>query len=138
MASSRTICVFLATFFLVVPAVSFGDPPTHAPAHGRRAKEKEKEHHAEKHREPAGGVEVVFDSERGLHVAIGLPGIYLHGGTFYRHTDAGWQVSSTGKGGWSVVARSSVPEKVGKTHPGPPAKAWGHQSGKHRKGKRRK
>jgi hypothetical protein len=134
MASFRSISLTLSTLLLLVPAVGFGDPPAHAPAHGRRAKE----HHGVKSTAPSGGLQVVFDSGLGLHVAVGLPGVYFQAGNFYRHSYSGWQVSSTGKGGWSVAAWSGVPESVRKTHPGSPAKAKGHPGAKHGKHKGRK
>lgn len=135
MPSIRTTCLALAVVFLL-PTASFGDPPDHAPAHGRRNKER----HETKHPQPSGGLEVVFDSKEGLHIAIGLPGVYFHSGHYYRHTDAGWQVSATGKGGWGVAVVHSVPDLIRTKHPGPPAKARAksHSSNRHRAGKKHK
>lgn len=118
MASMRTsLIAFVAV--LLLPGLGLADPPSHAPAHGRRAKEAA----AQKRLEPPGGVEIRFDSERGIHVAIGVPGVYFEAGSYYRHTDAGWQVSATGRDGWSIAAGSAVPEIVRKARPAPPAKA---------------
>jgi hypothetical protein len=91
-----------------------------------------------KHEKPSGGLEVVFDSEKGVHIAIGLPGVYFDSGHYYRHTNSGWQVSATGKGSWGVAVVHSVPDLIRKKHPGPPAKAKAksHSRNKHRAGKK--
>lgn len=130
MASIRTTCLALAAV-LLLPTASFGDPPDHAPAHGRRSKEKQ----IHKQQAPPGGVRIVFDSEQGVHVAIGLPGVYFDSGRYYRHTDAGWQVSATGNGGWSVAVVQSVPDLIRAKHPGPPAKVRSRWGKKHRPGR---
>ena len=99
---------------LLVPAISWADPPAHAPAHGYRNKHKSHHHHS--------GVEIVFDSERGVHVAVGFPDVFFHEGRFYRHTTGGWQVSVRADGGWSIAASAGVPaaiHKAHKHHPGP-------------------
>jgi hypothetical protein len=105
-----TILLALA---LAVPAIAWADPPAHAPAHGYRNKHKS-HHHS--------GVEIVFDSERGVHVAVGFPDVFFHEGRFYRHLDGHWQVSVKADGGWSVMASGGVPasiHKAHKHHPGP-------------------
>jgi hypothetical protein len=114
----RTILGLIATFALSLPHFASADPPAHAPAHGYRAKQ------AAKPAQPAqasGGIEVVFDSERGIHVAVGLPGVLFHDGSYYRELDGRWQVSVSGDGGWSFSVSSGVPEVVvkSKKHPGP-------------------
>jgi hypothetical protein len=104
---------------LLLPQVASAEPPAHAPAHGYRAKQ------ATKAPEPVratDGIKVVFDSDRGIHVAVGLPNILFHDGHYYRETDGRWQVSVSGDGGWSFAALSSVPETVMKSkkqNPGP-------------------
>jgi hypothetical protein len=129
MTPMRAILIaFLSAPLLAAPGLA--DPPAHAPAYGRRAKEQR----AEKAPRPKEGVEIRFDSERGIHVAVGLPGVYFEAGSYYRHTDAGWQVSATGRDGWSLAAGSTVPEIVRQTHPAPPAKAGRY--GKKKKGPR--
>jgi hypothetical protein len=133
MRSIQIACVALAAL-LLLPAVGAGDPPDHAPAHGRRDKGQQ----STKHQQPSGGLEVVFDSNQGVHIAIGLPGVYFHSGHYYRHNDAGWQVSASGKGGWSVAVVHSVPDLIRKKHTGPPAKAKSHSRNKHEGGKKRK
>ncbi len=135
MRSIQIACLALAAL-LLLPAVGAGDPPDHAPAHGRRNKEQR----STKHQQPSGGLEVVFDSDQGVHIAIGLPGVYFHSGHYYRHTDAGWQVSATGKGGWGVAVVRSVPDLIRTKHSGPPAKtrAKSRSGNKHRAGKKHK
>ena len=73
------------------------------------------------------GIEIIFDSERGIHIAVGLPNVFFHEGHYYREQDGRWQVSVSGDGGWSFSASSGVPEVVVKAkkhkHPGPAKKA---------------
>jgi hypothetical protein len=105
----------LAGLALAVPAASWADPPAHAPAHGYRNKHKSHDHHS-------GGVEIVFDSERGVHVAVGFPDVFFHEGRYYRNVGGSWQVSVKVDSGWSVVASGGVPAKIHKAHkhhPGP-------------------
>ena len=109
----RLAILAIASLFLV-PVGSSATPPDHAPAHGVR----NKHHRHEQHREHA-GFEIVFDSERGVHIALGLPGIFFHEGHFYRDSPGGWQISLRADGGWGVA--SAVPShiKKAKAHPGP-------------------
>ncbi len=104
-----TVCCLV----VVAPPVTWGDPPSHAPAHGYRNKHKQ---HQRDHR---GGFEVVFDSERGIHVVIGLPGVIVHAGKYYRHVEGSWQVSAQADAGWTAVAVGHVPSLVHKAHLGP-------------------
>ena len=107
LAVSTLVCALL-------PSASWGDPPAHAPAHGYRAKQNGHHHEKAFH----SGVEVVFDSERGVHIAVGFPGLFFDSGHFYRHTDDGWQISAKADGGWKAAA--SVPAHVKKAKgPGP-------------------
>ena len=113
-----------AALVLIAPQLAFATPPAHAPAHGYRAKQ------AQQAPAPArakGGIEVIFDSERGIHVAVGLLNVFFHEGHYYREQDGRWQVSVSGDGGWSFSASSGVPEVVVKAkkhkHPGPAKKA---------------
>jgi hypothetical protein len=106
--------LLLAGLALAVPAATWADPPAHAPAHGYRNKHKSHHH--------SGGVKIVFDSERGVHVAVGFPDVFFHEGRFYRNVGGSWQVSLEVDGGWSVAASGSVPYAIHKTHkhhPGP-------------------
>lgn len=100
------------TLALLVGAsgAALADPPSHAPAHGYRGKQERKVAEPEVHT-PKGGVEVVYDSERGIAVAVGLPGIFFHDGRYYREHDGHWQFSLSGDGDWKLVA-DLVPEVV--------------------------
>jgi hypothetical protein len=113
----RTALGLSVAFALIIPCAASSKPPAHAPAHGYRAKQ------APKAPAPAkGGVEVIFDNELGLHIAVGVPGVFVHDGRYYREQDGRWQVSLRGDGGWAFTASSGVPEiivKSKKRHPGP-------------------
>ena len=98
----------------LVPSVSWSDPPAHAPARGHRAK------HVETDRTLHSGVEIVFDSGRGVHVVVGLPGLFFHEGSFYRHDEQGWHVSSRHDRGWKTA--KAVPSYVVKARGRGPAK----------------
>jgi hypothetical protein len=97
-----TVCIAVAA-----PSISLADPPDHAPAHGYRKKTEK--------------VEIVLDSERGVHVVVGMPGIFFEAGKFYRYFDGSWRVSAKVDGGWTVTAAGSIPHAIVKTraHPGP-------------------
>jgi hypothetical protein len=99
---------------VAMPSISMADPPDHAPAHGYRNKTKAKQHESQK-------VEIVFDSERGVRVVVGMPGIFFEAGKYYRYKDDSWRVSANVDGGWSVVAAGAIPHAIAKTrpHPGP-------------------
>jgi hypothetical protein len=112
----------MATLSLMVPLVASAKPPANAPAHGYRAKQ------AQKHPAPptVKGLEVVFDEGLGIHIAVGLPGVFFHDGHYYQERDGRWQVSLNGEGGWSFSTSSAVPDvvrKAKKPHPRPAKKA---------------
>ena len=126
MKSGSVSCssLFLA-FMMVIPMASSATPPAHAPAHGYRAKQDAAPTSVEVQKT---GIAVVFDSDLGIHIAVGLPGVVFHDGRYYRERDGGWQVSVSGDGGWSVEAGNLVPEvvvKAKKKKTAPPAKAKG-------------
>lgn len=84
-------------------------PPPHAPAHGYRHK-----HH---------GVELAYDSGRGLYVVVGFPNHFYYGGHFYRYQSTRWEVSTHIAGSWKPVSGQFVPpglraKKKAKEHPG--------------------
>lgn len=103
---------------LLVPQLVMAKPPAHAPAHGYRAKQKASEPAPRKI-----GIEIVFDTERGIHVAVGLPDIVFHDGHYYRERDGHWEISLNGDGGWRISVASKIPGVVvndkKKSHPGP-------------------
>ncbi|MGB2866151.1 MAG: hypothetical protein WBC05_22650 [Sedimentisphaerales bacterium] len=79
------------------PTVSKGKgPPAHAPAHGYRRKH-------------AAGMELVYDSGRGVYVVVGLSDHYYHDGYFYRLRGGLWEMSLKPDGGWKAASEKSLP-----------------------------
>jgi hypothetical protein len=83
-------------------------PPPHAPAHGYRYKYQ--------------GVELVYDSERGVYVVVELPNHFYFKGHYYRHRDSQWEIGLHVDGPWEVVSEESLPpglrgKKKGKGKP---------------------
>ena len=79
------------------PTVSKGHgPPAHAPAHGYRRKH-------------VAGMELVFDSGRGIYVVVGLSDHYYHNGYFYRLCGSLWEMSPKPDGNWKVVSQKLLP-----------------------------
>jgi len=72
-------------------------PPPHAPAHGHRHKHQEQ------------GVELVYDSGRGVYVVVDLPDHFYYEGRFFRVHGAQWEVSLRVSGGWKPVYEDSIP-----------------------------
>jgi len=80
-------------------------PPPHAPAHGYR----------HKHR----GVELVYDSDRGIYVVIDFPNHYYFKGHYYRLGEIQWEVGVNLEGPWGFITYGELPkglrvEKKGK------------------------
>ena len=120
----RTLASLVATFVLTTPMIALAKPPAHAPAHGYRAKQEQSKSASTS--DPRSGIEVVFDSEREIHVGVSLPNVFFHDGHYYREQDGHWQVSVTGGDGWSVSASVEIPAEVVKAKgakDSPPAKA---------------
>jgi hypothetical protein len=111
-----SFCIALASFTLAVSG--FAEPPSHAPAHGHRAKHKS--HSPTRAAAPA-GFQFVFDSERGFSVAVGLPDVFFHDGHYYRQHNGDWQISVRADGGWGGVKATAMPAAIRKAHghPGP-------------------
>jgi len=109
---------FIAFLCTGLAATSFAKPPAHAPAHGQRAKEEPKEQRVEVQPDTrtTSGFEIAYDSERGISVAVGFPGVYVHGGQFYREQDGQWQISARADGGWKAIEASVAPDPVRKAH----------------------
>ena len=79
------------------PTVSKGHgPPAHAPAHGYRRKH-------------VAGMELVFDSGRGVYVVVGLSDHYYHDGYFYRLRGGLWEMSLKHDGNWKAASQNSLP-----------------------------
>jgi hypothetical protein len=70
-------------------------PPPHAPAHGYRRKYQ--------------GVELVFDSGRGVYVVVEFPNHYYFKGRYYRLHEGQWEVSTSIDGEWEFVSEESLP-----------------------------
>lgn len=71
-------------------------PPPHAPAHGYRAKTHD-------------GVELVFRSDLGVYVVVGVSGYYFLDEVFYHREGHGWVTSEHMDGPWQSVSISGVP-----------------------------
>jgi hypothetical protein len=84
-----------------------GGPPPWAPAHGHRRKHGDGGHHGD-----GGGVQVVFDSERGVYVVIGFPHHYYDAGHYYRFDSGHWEVSAHFEGPWLAVETRKVPASL--------------------------
>ncbi len=79
------------------PTVSKGNgPPAHAPAHGYRRKH-------------VAGMELVYDSGRGVYLVVGHSDHYYHDGYFYRLRGSLWEMSLKPDSGWKVVSGRSLP-----------------------------
>ena len=70
-------------------------PPPHAPAHGYRHKQH--------------GVELVYDSGRGVYVVVELPNHFYFKGHYYRHRETQWEVGVHIDGPWELVSEKSLP-----------------------------
>ncbi len=130
MKTQIVVCLFVAAA-LILPQFAAAEPPAHAPAHGYRAKKKASEPAPRK-----AGIEVIFDSERGIHVAVGLPDVLFHDGHYYRERDGRWEISLSGEGGWRISVASKIPGVVvgarKKSHPGPAKRKHGRHNKRRR------
>ena len=70
-------------------------PPPHAPAHGHRHKQQ--------------GVELVYDSGRGVYVVVELPNHYYYEGRYYRILANQWQAAINIDGPWKPISEESLP-----------------------------
>ncbi len=71
-------------------------PPPHAPAHGYRRKYQ--------------GVELVFDSGRGVYVVIEFPNHYYFKGRYYRRGEIQWEVGVHIDGPWVFISEDELPK----------------------------
>jgi hypothetical protein len=71
-------------------------PPPHAPAHGYRHKYE--------------GVELVYDSGRGVYVVIDLPNHYYFKGRYYRRGEVQWEACVHIDGPWEFVSEDAMPK----------------------------
>ena len=70
-------------------------PPPHAPAHGYRHKHQ--------------GVELVYDSGRGVYVVIDLPSHYYFKGRYYRRGEVQWEAGVHIDGSWEFISEDELP-----------------------------
>ena len=78
------------------PTITKSGPPAHAPAHGYRRKH-------------VAGMELVYDSGRGVYVVVGLSDYYYHDGYFFRLRGDIWETCPKPDGHWKVVSGKSLP-----------------------------
>jgi len=89
-----------------------GGPPPHAPAHGYRRNHQ--------------GHDLVFDSDLGVYLVVGLSSVWFLDGSYFRISGDHWEVSAATRGPWRVAASSAVPARLyAKRHPhgAPPGQA---------------
>jgi len=105
------------------PTITKSGPPAHAPAHGYRRKH-------------VHGMELVFDSGRGVYVVVGLSDHYYHDGHFYRLRGGIWEMSPKPDGHWKIVSDNSLPiglQANVKVNSNSRVKGNGKGKGKHKK-----
>ena len=104
--------------------IKSGGPPAHAPAHGYRRKH-------------VHGWELVFDSDLGVYVVVGLSDHYYHDGYFFRLSGGIWEKCPKPDGRWKIVSDNSLPiglqAKV-KVNSNSRGRGNGKAKGKHKKG----
>ena len=71
------------------------EPPPHAPAHGYRHKQH--------------GVELVYDSGRGVYVVVDFPLHFYFKGNYYRYHEPHWEVGVHVDGPWESVSEEALP-----------------------------
>lgn len=76
-----------------------GGPPPHAPAHGLRRRQGP----------DPGAVRIAFDSERGVHVVVGMPDHYWDAGRYFRVKRGEWRVADHVDGPWVGTEARDVP-----------------------------
>jgi len=97
-------------------------PPPHAPAHGYRHKQH--------------GVELVYDSGRGVYVVVELPNHFYFKGHYYRQRETQWEIGVHVDGPWEVVVEESLPKGLrGKKGKGKPKEHPGKGLGLGKKNK---
>ncbi|MAG34180.1 MAG: hypothetical protein CL908_25145 [Deltaproteobacteria bacterium] len=79
-------------------------PPPHAPAHG----------HRHQHRHQGRDLELVFDSDLGVYVVVGIADRYYWNGHYIRIDGEQWYASVSLQGGWELLAEDSRPRGSGK------------------------
>ena len=134
--SIRSFGLVVVLTALLLPDAAWSKPPDHAPAHGYRAKHSKhhkhkmlhqkhhhhdqqkvrhrrtREEHGERRMPEGGGIEVIFDSERGVYVGVDLPNVFFHEDRYYRERSGHWQVSVRGDGAWRIAAEVPIPMSI--------------------------
>ncbi len=70
-------------------------PPPHAPAHGYRQKHQ--------------GVEIVYDSGRGVYAVVDFPLHFYFEGNYYRYQEPHWEVGVHVDGPWESLSDDALP-----------------------------
>ena len=97
-------------------------PPPHAPAHGYRRK-----HH---------GHDLVFDTDLGVYIVMGLPGLYFIDGLYYRVSSDGWHYSVRPDGDWHIHTKV-LPGQLHKIPGGNKKRGNGNGKGNRGRGRQR-
>lgn len=97
-------------------------PPPHAPAYGYRKKHDEHHdyEHEHEHYRQHGDVELVFDSNRGVYVVVGMPNYFFWDGVYLRVDNGDWFASARLDGDWKPCSNDSLPPGLRKKT----AKGW--------------
>ncbi|MCF7825676.1 MAG: hypothetical protein K9N29_03415 [Candidatus Marinimicrobia bacterium] len=72
-------------------------PPSHAPAHGYRKKNRH-------------GMEMTFDSNLGIYIMMSYPSYYYWDGTYYRINNNQWESSKDVKKHWKKINKQKLPK----------------------------
>jgi hypothetical protein len=102
------------------PKAHRGGPPPWAPAHGYRHKHQ--------------GVELVFDTDLGVYIVVGHPGIYFRGDAYFCLRDGEWRRGPKWDGPWGYAVVDDLPPGLRKKYAkGSHGKGKGHgkKKGRH-------
>jgi hypothetical protein len=80
------------------------DPPPHAPAHGYR----------HKHQHQDRDLQLVFDSDLGVYIVVGMPNRYYWDGHYLRIDGDQWYASMNFDRGWELRSDASLPSGMRK------------------------
>ncbi|MCF7809105.1 MAG: hypothetical protein K9N38_11360 [Candidatus Marinimicrobia bacterium] len=72
-------------------------PPSHAPAHGHRKKNRH-------------GIEMTYDSNLGIYIVVGYTGYYYYDGIYYRKQNNQWESSKDLKKDWKKSSKHGMPK----------------------------
>jgi hypothetical protein len=121
LAFAATGCVHEVHHHHDKPKAHRGGPPPWAPAHGYRHK-----HHDH-------GVELVFDTDLGVYIVVGHPGIYFRADAYYCLIDGEWRRGPRWNGPWGYAVVDDLPPGLRKKYAkGSHGKGKGHGKKKDR------